>query len=67
MFWRLGKIIPPLRNNEKVKFLETNVPQKPDDLRLTDNTKKRSLYNQVKPSCFSPVSVHMEIFLDKNQ
>ncbi len=33
------------------------------DLRRTDFSKKRLMENQVKLSCFSPVSVHLEIWL----
>ncbi len=49
------KIIPPLRNSE------TNAPQK--ILMIRFETKTWLMENQVKLSCFSPVSVHLEIWL----
>ncbi len=56
----------------KVKLLETNAPQK--ILMIRFETKTWLMENQVKLSCFSPVSVHLEIWLqlfwrllDKNQ
>ncbi len=45
----------------KVKLLETNVPQK--ILMIRFETKTWLMENQVKLSCFSPVSVHLEIWL----
>ncbi len=45
----------------KVKHLETNVPQK--ILMIRFETKTWLMENQVKLSCFSPVSVHLEIWL----
>ncbi len=45
----------------KVKLLETNAPQK--ILMIRFETKTWLMENQVKLSCFSPVSVHLEIWL----
>ncbi len=45
----------------KVKLLETNAPQK--ILRIRFETKTWLMENQVKLSCFSPVRVHLEIWL----
>ncbi len=49
------KIIPPLRNSE------SKAPQK--ILMIRFETKTWLMENQVKLSCFSPVSVHLEIWL----
>ncbi len=49
------KIIPPLRNSE------SKAPQK--ILMIRFETKTCLMENQVKLSCFSPVSVHLEIWL----
>ncbi len=45
----------------KVKLLETNAPQK--ILMIRFETKTWLMENQIKLSCFSPVSVHLEIWL----
>ncbi len=55
----------------KVKLLETNVPQKILMIRFETHLffkkkkkkDKRLMENQIKLSCFSPVSVHLEIWL----
>ncbi len=69
MFWRLGKIIPPPRNSESEASGNKCSSKDPDD-QIWDAL----MENQVKPSCFSPLSVHLEILLklfwcllDKNQ
>ncbi len=65
MFWRLRKIIPPLRNSESKASGNKRSSKRSwwSDLRRTDFPKKWLMENQVKLSCFSPVSVHLEILL----
>jgi len=61
MFWRLVKIIPPLRNSESKASGNKCSSKDPDDQIWDSKTWLNE--NQVKLSCFSPVSVHLEILL----
>ncbi len=70
------KIIPPLRNSESKASGNKRSSKDPDD-QIWDTLiflKKILMDNQVKLSCFSPVSAHLEIWfklflllLNKNQ